>query len=210
MPRVSSHPVPGDDLPALIARVGGGDEAAVRALLTHYLDDLHRYVHQKAGRELLAREASGDLVQSACREVLEDAAKGHFAYRDESRFRAFLFRAALNKIRGKGRFHGRERRNNRREVPVQSTGASVADTLFQTLRTPSHSAVEREERASFLAAFGKLTETQQQMIQWARIDGLSHRDIGDRLGVSEGNSRQLLARALARLASLAAGPSEAP
>lgn len=203
---MTSQRAPGDDLPDLIARVGGGDEAAIHELLTHYLADLRDYVHQKAGRELLAKEASVDLVQSVCREVLEEAATGGFRYRDESQFRGFLFQAALNKIRGKGRFHGRQRRSSRREVQAQGLDPSAAEALFQTLRTPSRSAAEREERQRFFAAFGRLTAAQQQVIQWARIDGLSHREIGDRLGLSEGSSRQHLARALARLASLACDP----
>lgn len=207
---MNGRPAPPDGVPALLARVGGGDEAAARALLTRYLDPLRVYVHQHAGRELLAKESSVDLVQSVCREVLEDAANGAFAYRDEGQFRAFLFQAALNKIRGKGRFHGRQRRSSRREVEAQGLEPSVADALFANLHTPSRSAAEKEERERFLQAFAQLTEPQQQLIEWAHIDGLSHKEIGARLAISEGNSRVQLARALARLASLAAAPEARP
>ena len=201
---MSGPPSPRDGVPALLARVGSGDEVAARELLTRYLDALRDYVRQKAGRELLAKEASQDLVQSVCREVLEDAANRGFTYRDEGQFRAFLFQAALNKIRGKGRFHGRQRRASRREVQAQALEPSVADALFATMHTPSRSAAEKEERERFLLAFGRLSQQQQRLIEWARLDGLSHREIGARLGLSEGNSRVQLARALARLASLAA------
>jgi RNA polymerase sigma factor (sigma-70 family) len=192
------------DVPYLLARVGTGDESAVRTLLGEYLGDLQTYVRAHSGRRLLAREASQDLVQSICREVLEDAAAGTFEFRGEKQFRGWLFRTALNKIRSKGRFHGRERRGADREIPVQSLEPAAADALFASLHTPSRSAENREERERFFAAFARLSERDQNLIQWVRIDGLSHAEIAARLSVTEGNSRVMLARALARLATLAA------
>lgn len=200
---MSAREDPKAAVPALLARLGGGDEVAARELLTRYLDDLKAYVHARAGRDLLAKEPSADIVQSVCREVLEDAANGAFAYRDEPRFRAFLFRAALNKIRGKGRFHARERRSARHEVGPGGSDGSTAEALFHTLRTPSRSAAEKEERERFVAAFALLNEQQRTLIQWSYLDGLPHREIAARLAISETYSRTLLARALARLASLA-------
>jgi RNA polymerase sigma factor (sigma-70 family) len=197
---------PADTIPSLLARAGTGDEAAVHALLTRYLDDLRRYISTHAGQKLKARETSQDLLQSVCREVLQDAADGGFRYRSEGQFRGFLFQAALNKIRGKGRYHGRKRRAADQELPADALSRSLADAVFLTMHTPSRSAADREEHARFLQAFAQLPETQQQLIQWARLDGLSHREIAQKLSISEVNSRVQLGRALARLATLAVGP----
>lgn len=178
-----------------------GDTPALQALLTAHLDELRGYVVQHTGAQVKAREGSVDLVQSICREVLEDVAQGRVRYLGDREFRAFLFATALNKIRSKGRFHGRLRR--RPEAEVAADSPSVADALFAQLRTPSASAADREERERFSAAFAALSEQDQLLIQWSRIDGLSHREIAGRLGIKEGYSRTQLGRALARLSLLA-------
>ena len=60
----------------------------------------------------------------------------------------------------------------------------------------------REEVERLRAALSKLPENYRQVIHLAHVDGLSHREIAERLGISEANSRVLLSRALARLATL--------
>ncbi len=47
-----------------------------------------------------------DVVRSVCRELIE--APRDFRFRSEDRFRVWLFKAALNKIRDKHRFHERD------------------------------------------------------------------------------------------------------
>lgn len=186
----------------LVSRASSGDAGAVHGLLERYLPDLERFVDQQAGAGLRQRESPNDLVQSACREALEDLASGQFEYRGEAEFRSWLFGLALRKVQQKGRFHSAGKRSRKAEIePPPSRG----EQLFQTLHTPSRSAADREEQRRFAAAFARLDEQQQHLIEWAHIDGLSHRQIADRLGVTVGNSRVLLARALSRLAQLAVG-----
>lgn len=200
MANAPEDPRAGSDVGPLVSRAGSGDARAVRGLIERYLPDLERFVDQQAGAALRRRESASDLVQSACREALEGLADGRFEYRGESEFRAWLFQVALRKVQQKGRFHGAERRSPAAEIDVSP---SHAEQLFATLRTPSRSAEDREERRRFAAAFERLDAQQQQMIVWAHIDGLSHRQIAERLGASEGSSRVMLARALSRLAQLA-------
>ena len=195
-------PRAGADVGQLVARAGSGDTQAVHGLIERFLPDLERFVGQQAGAALRRREATSDLVQSACREALEGLAGGGFDYRGEAAFRVWLFQVALRKVQQKGRFHAAGRRAPDAEIDASP---SQAEQLFATLRTPSRSAADREERQRFAAAFERLEASQQQLIVWAHLDGLSHRQIAARLGVSEGNSRVLLARALSRLAQLAVG-----
>lgn len=184
----------------LVARAGAGDVQALHGLIEHYLPELERFVDQQAGAALRRRESTSDLVQSACREALAGLADGGFDYRGEPEFRAWLFHVALRKVQQRGRFHGAGRRSPAAEIHVSP---SHAEQLFATMRTPSRSAEDREERQRFATAFERLDAQQRQLIVWAHIDGLSHRQIAERLGVGEGNSRVMLARALSQLARFA-------
>ncbi len=90
----------------LVRRAAGGDVAAVDALLLRYLPELEGYVARQAGAVLRQRESRSDLVQSVCREVLEDVRSQRFEYRGERQFRQWLYRVALRKVQGRGRFLG--------------------------------------------------------------------------------------------------------
>ncbi|MFG0318435.1 MAG: RNA polymerase sigma factor, partial [Planctomycetota bacterium JB042] len=61
-----------------------------------------------------------------------------------------------------------------------------------------------EELRRVARAFEELPPRDRDALRLARVEGLSHREIADRLGVNEGASRMLLSRAAARLARLLA------
>ncbi|HLQ38151.1 MAG TPA: sigma-70 family RNA polymerase sigma factor [Planctomycetota bacterium] len=187
----------------LVTQVSSGDPGAVGELLERYLADLRAYVGKHTGPQLAGKETPADLVQSVCREVLEGMQRGAFEFRGEAQFRQWLYQAALHKIQMKARYFGAERRAGHREQPL-GDGGSQAGMTPQVSRTPSRSAAEREERQLFRQAMQQLSPPQRQIVEWAHLEGLSHKDIGARLGITEANSRMMLSRALARLARIAA------
>ena len=181
--------------------------AAFDALLERHLADLQRFVRPRIGRLIRARESSGDVVQSICRGVLDDAAQ--FEYRGEAGFRRWLFRRAERKIVDKGRFYGRDKRNVRVEVPLRPANPDRSedrDDLPHTLTTPSHHAAAREELEQLEAAFQALPEDYREVLVLSRLVGLPHASIASSLGRSEGAVRKLLSRAKARLATLMDAP----
>jgi len=191
----------------LVDQLSRGDPGAVPSLLERYLDDLRVYVDRHAGASLQGKETPADLVQSVCREVLEGVQRGAFEYRGEARFRQWLYQAALHKIQAKARFHGAQKRERGREQPLADGADSQQELPFGISRTPSRSAIDSEEQARFLAAMAMLPPEQRQVVEWAHLEGLPHKEIARRLGLSEPNSRMLLSRALAKLAKIAtAGP----
>ena len=196
-----------DELREMLDLASSGDRGAIQDLLTRYADDLQGYVRRHAGDALSMKESASDLAQSVCREVLEGAARGAFEYRGEAQFRAWLYQAALHKIQMKARYWHAQRREGGREEPVPDEGGST-DERFLDLHTPSHSAEHREERGRLVAALQGLDPEQRQLIEWAHLEGLSHKVIAERLGITEAHSRVLLSRALARLARIAAGPQK--
>lgn len=54
----------------LLAAVGEGDAEALEEFVTRHLPHLHAYVRLRMGPQLRLREATADVVQSVCREVL--------------------------------------------------------------------------------------------------------------------------------------------
>ena len=179
-----------------------GDRAALERLLEHHLPELRRYVRYRAGPLVRSREASSDLVQSVCREVLERA--GQFRHASRSAFRRWLFATALRKIVDRRDFYLAQRRDALREVPLESDGTEGGGALAVSgeRSTPSHCAMVSEEMERLERAFDQLGDEQRQVVTLAHVVGLSRREIAEQLGKSEGAVRMLLHRALARLSSL--------
>jgi RNA polymerase sigma factor (sigma-70 family) len=196
------------------APLSGGPEAGrsptFDELLERHLGALRTFVRPRIGRLIRARESSGDVVQSICRGVLDDP--NGFEYRGEAGFRRWLFRRAERKIIDKGRFYGRDKRDVRRDKELRTgtgDGSSIGLDAAHTLNTPSRQAVAHEELERLESAFRQLPEDYRQVLVLARLVGLPHASIARRLGRSEGATRKLLSRALARLATLMDAPEDA-
>ena len=192
----------------LAARASRGDMSAVEGLLERHLAGLVGYLRKRAA-DLAPKESAADIAQSACREVLSDLASGRVEYRGDGEFRAWLYEAALFKLRNRRRYWSAERRDKGRE---QAVGARRSKPDLEALaggaRTPSREAAAREEAERLAALIGELPERYGEVVRLARIEGLTHAEIAERLGVSEVTSRKLLSRALARLGTLGARGEE--
>jgi RNA polymerase sigma-70 factor (ECF subfamily) len=195
--------------PDLIERAVRGDRLARGSLLEPHLDGLHHFVRVRLGRLIRSKETSQDLVQSVCREALEDLSR--FEYRSEQGFRHWLYRRAENKIRDRGRYWRRERRTSDREVHLQAAAPQSVRALeeLSNTRTPSRYACAREELDRVERAFGRLREDDRQVILLARVASLPHGEIARRMGRTESATRTLLCRALARLSTLLEDESSA-
>lgn len=168
-----------------------GDAQALDQLLQRYLPQLRAFVQARLGPQLRARESSGDVVQSVCREALEQ--RERFDFRGEERFRAWLFTVALNKLRERHRRLHSDRRDIAREQPIEDPDAVTA--LAQRL-TPSQLAVGNETARTVEAALAALSAAHREVIVQARVLQLPHRVIAELSGRSEVAARQLLARAM--------------
>ena len=187
---------------ARLARAAAGDPAAVEELLGQHLDGLRAFVRLRMGRLVRSREETVDVVQSICREVLGDLDR--FEYRGAGAFRHWLYTRAENKLRDRGRFWRRERRDPAREVagtldPGEEVGALAGAA---SLVTPSQHATAKEELERLEAAFAELPADYREVILLARVVGLTHAEIAERIGRSTSATWTLLSRALARLSTL--------
>ena len=181
----------------LLSQLERGDRRAIDALLEQNLNGLRTYVRLHSGPFLRQREASGDLVQSVCREVLSNLDR--FRFPSEAGFRQWLYVTALRKIRRRYAYWGAQRRDAGREVELADDGLAGA---YASLGTPSQVAVAHERIERIERAFDRLPENYRRAVVLARIVGLSTTELAARLGKTEGATRTLLSRATARLAEL--------
>lgn len=171
-----------------------GEAVDLDEVVARYLPRLHAYVRLRMGGALRAREQSIDVVQSICREVLED--RGKVEYQGEGQLVSWLLTAATNKLRERARFHGRQKRDAEREQVVDRVDSSV----YASLVTPSQDVLRAERIEALEQALQRLPEDYREVIVLARIVGLSHAEISARMGKEGSATRNLLGRALTRLA----------
>ncbi|MEZ5989702.1 MAG: sigma-70 family RNA polymerase sigma factor [Planctomycetota bacterium] len=191
----------------LLLRASRGETPAVDVLLDRYLPGLRAWVRLKAGGALLRKESSSDIVQSVCRDVLENLDR--FRFDGEVGFRKWLYRTAQRKIADRYEYYKAQKRDIGREESVAAAygaDASVAEAellqAYHTICTPSRHAMGREEIARIEGAFDALDEDQRKVVLMAKVLGMTRAEIGAELGKSEGAVRTMLYRAMARLSEL--------
>ena len=186
------------DLEHTILSATAGDPGALESLLERFLPDLRAFARLHMG-PLAWHESSSDLVQSVCRHVLADL--DGFDYRGEAAFRKWLLVACANRMRDRRKYWVREVRDARRTTGITD---SVAEQAVQ-FQTPSGELLRREELDRLQAALDRLPDEYREVVTLSRLCGMSHREIAEQRGSSEGATRMLLHRALARLGIELAG-----
>jgi RNA polymerase sigma-70 factor (ECF subfamily) len=194
---MESDPAPSPE--SWVVRARAGDRDALEALVVRHLPSLRAFVRVQAGRGLREQESCSDLVQSACREVLQDLSG--FEYRNEAAFRHWLFRAAERKIIDRARFYGRARRDVKREESTPAGDPGLLD-CYATFCTPSQRAIAREEEQRIESALDLLPESYREVLRLRHVVGLSNQEIALELDRSPEYARMILARARRKLAAM--------
>ncbi|MEY2785642.1 MAG: polymerase sigma factor CnrH [Planctomycetota bacterium] len=173
--------------------------ADIPRLLQEHLGGLRAFLRARAGPAVRARLGDSDLVQSVCREVLEGAPRAQFP--NEAAFRGWLYTAALRKLVEKNRRITADKRDIRREQPIDAgtgddTGPIVA---LASMVTPSVVAMGHESVRQLEAALDELSDEQREVLVLSRMVGLTHAQIAAQTGRTEEACRQTLRRALLKL-----------
>lgn len=183
-----------------IRRASRGDAAAMEELLATHLPGLEKYVRRHASPLVLAKESVSDLVQSVCREVLQDA--GSFDYRGDLAFRAWLHQAALRKLMDRQRYYRAAKRDpacEREPAPRSGLSREELAALASSIDAPSGAAEYRDDLQRLDDALGELSEADRELVRLVFCEGLTHAQVAERLSITEVSSRKQLSRALARL-----------
>jgi RNA polymerase sigma-70 factor (ECF subfamily) len=182
----------------LVRRAQAGDRAAVTALLERHLPGLEAYVRLRVGRAIGPRDGVSDVVQSACRDLLERL--DGFQHGGEHAFRHWLYATAARKIADRFAFHGAERRNAGREAPPPEASAALA-AAFAGLASPSQQAMGSEFLTRLEEAYAELDEDEREVVLLSRVAGLSRTEVAEAMGRTENAVRNLLHRTLVKLAA---------
>jgi DNA-directed RNA polymerase specialized sigma24 family protein len=189
---------------SLVERARAGDRRALEDLVVLHLPALRAFVRVQAGRELRDKESCSDLVQSACREVLADLSG--FEYREEAGFRRWLFRAAERKILDRARFHGREKRDAKRQEALPAGESGVLD-CYASFCTPSQVAASARGAGAPRGGDGEAAGTYREVLRLRHSLGLSERGRSARRSVARRNTRACSSASAARLGG---GPRGTP
>ena len=171
----------------LLSLAQGGSRRALSALMERYHPRVLQMVRRKLGRSLRNRMDSGDVVQDVLAETLRSL-KG-FKPRDEQSFQPWLRAMVENRIRNLSR--------------NQRPARSVDTSTLRTVESPDEDAALadwEEKRRRLDAVIEGLEGVQGEVVRLRYRDGLSYREIADRMGRSEAAVSMLLSRARVTIA----------
>lgn len=176
-----------------------GPTPTLRDLLPQHLPHLERYVRSQLHRTLRDAESATDLVNSVCGDLLEQDIP--FEYRGDAQFLTWLHTVVVNKIRQRLRFLGAGKRDHRR-LAVFDPGDGTVQFEQVDPRTPSQDAVVHEDLGLLDRSISMLPEHYRELVVRVHLRGESHRRVAEELGRSEGATRTMMMRALAKLAGI--------
>jgi len=178
----------------LVERAAGGDDSAVEELLVRNIPRLRAFVRLRCGPELRAKESASDLVQSMCRDVLQNM--DGFRWEGAESFRAWLYTAAARKVADRAEFWRAQRRDPGRE---HGAGDEALLAVYRESATPSRVLAGREGVEHIERAFDDLSPDYREAVLLSRVLGLPRAEVARRMGKSEDSVRDLLFRGLAQL-----------
>lgn len=168
----------------LIRQACEGEGAAVRALYERYAPRVYAVVRRIAGDD--------DLAQDYAQEAWIRAIRALPTFRGDARFSTWLHRIAVNSALQSLR-KADNRGKRRRAMPAEETLAAPAvpgDTLL---------------RRRLEGALQELPEGMRQVLILHDIEGYTHDEIGDMLGVTAGTSKSQLFKSRVKMRALLQG-----
>ena len=169
-----------EEISAFLERIRTGDESAARELLARYEAEVRLVVRRQLPRLLRSRFDSLDFLQSVWGSFFRRVRGGPNEFEDSRHLVAFLARAAKNKVIDEYRRAASRKQDMSREESLWGDDSRPRD-VAATVDSPSEVAQAHE-------VFGRLSALlpeERRSILGLKAEGLSSRDIGERLGISE-------------------------
>lgn len=168
------------DIASFLARIQAGDDQAARELLVRYEPEVRLVVRRQLPKLLRSRFDSVDFLQSVWGDFFQRVRTGPAEFEDARHLVAFLARAAKNKVIDEYRRAGSQKQDVHREEPIWNDSGRPRE-LPAVDDTPSQIAVAREAYDRLL----DLVPEDRRQVLSLKAEGLSSREIGERLGISE-------------------------
>lgn len=174
-------PVAGDEgIAAFLRRIKDGDEEAARELLARYEAEVRLVVRRQLPRLLRSRFDSVDFLQSVWGDFFQKVRGGGTEFEDSRHLVAFLARAAKNKVIDEYRRAGSRKGDMHREEPIWTDAGRPRD-----LPDEAESASQLFQARETLDRLMELVPEDRRRVLELKAAGLSSREIGERLGISE-------------------------
>ena len=186
---VAEPAVVNDDDHRLVAAVRRGDDRAFEALYSRYHRRIHAYVMGMVKDHGRAEDITQEVFVSALRRMRETERP--------IAFKPWVYEIAKNACIDQFR---RSRRAE--EVSLQAEdGLAPGDygRLVGSDPAPHDAVAAKQELDNLCGAFGGLSETHHEILVLRELEGLSYREIGDRMGMSRPAVESTLFRARRRL-----------
>lgn len=178
----------GDDLD-LVAGVRAGDDRAFEALYWRYQPRITAYVRGMVHDHGRAEDITQEVFMSALRRMRQTT--------NEIAFKPWIYEIAKNACIDAWR-----RSRNTNEVSFDAHDALGADDhgrLAEPGMTPDAAVDAKDAIDNLCGAFGGLSQTHHDILVMREFEGLSYREIGERLGMSRPGVESTLFRARRRL-----------
>lgn len=185
----------------LLRSARNGDASAAGRLLEKYRSYLRLVADSQIEMALATRADASDLVQESFLDAHRDLAD--FEGSTEPELLAWLRKILCRNVVDQIRHHGAQRRDWRRdgslEAMVERSSAAIHEALGRGIETPGVQAARQEQAVQFAEALQELKPEYREVIVLRSFLGLTHPQVAERLGRSEGAVRMLWTRALESL-----------
>jgi RNA polymerase sigma factor (sigma-70 family) len=176
-----------EDLADFLKRIQSGDEGAARELLQRFEAEVRLVVRRQLPRLLRSRFDSLDFLQSVWGSFFRRMRQSPTEFEDSRHLVAFLARAAKNKVIDEYRRSASRKHDMHREEPLWGDGRRAREVADST-DSPSEIAQAHEVYGRLQA----LVPEEKRSILQMKAEGLSSKDIGERLGISERTVQRVL------------------
>lgn len=200
----------GDHVANLLARAKQNDAAAVNELLTVFRARLRRMVQLRMNRQLLGRVDASDVVQDAYLE----ASKRLPEYLADPKMPFFLWLRHITgqKVINVHRQHLQaQMRSAGNEISLHQPASPVADSvslagqLAGTFASPSHVAVQEENRRIIEDALNGMDDLDREILTLRHFEQVSNAEAAELLGISTAACSKRHIRALRKLQGVLSG-----
>jgi RNA polymerase sigma-70 factor (ECF subfamily) len=168
----------------LVRRAVQGDAEAFGDLYMLHLDRIYRYIFYKVGNEREAEDLTEQVFLNAWEAIGGYRHKGHPFY-------SWLYRIAHNVVID-------YYRTGKEEEPLDDVSFTLTDESLK----PEELMTQEAEVVRLCEAIAQLPEKRQELILLRFVEGLSHAQVAQILGKSEGSCRVMQHRALTALSEI--------
>jgi RNA polymerase sigma factor (sigma-70 family) len=176
-----------DGLSDFLKRIQAGDEGAARELLQRFEAEVRLVVRRQLPRLLRSRFDSLDFLQSVWGSFFRRMRTSPTEFEDSRHLVAFLARAAKNKVIDEYRRAASRKHDMHREESLWGEGPRARE-LPDGADSPSEVAQAHEA----LGRMRDLVPEEKRSILELKAGGLSSKDIGEQLGISERTVQRVL------------------